>query len=251
MKTILAALLSLALLLSPAATAAGRSGPEMAADTVTVSPGQAVQVPIRLSGNTGLAGGLLTVSYGQGLTLTRVTQGEALSTLVMTPPGDLSANPFNILWDGTEADSSDGVMACLHFTAPEQPGRYEITLSFGTGGGMVDNQLQNVPVALTQGAVVVEETPVVEVSLTESTGTAAAFSLTYRGEEPLPVWCMAAAYDGAGRMTALRAAPLTLTGAGPASLTLTYGPGGAHRLRVFLLAPDTFQPIQEPWEGAP
>ena len=83
MKAILAAILSLALLLSPAASAAGRSGPVMAVDTMTVSPGQTVEVPIRLSGNTGLAGIRLTISYSQSLTLTQITKGEALSTLVI------------------------------------------------------------------------------------------------------------------------------------------------------------------------
>ena len=158
MKTILAVILSLALLLSPAADAAGRSGPVMAVDTMTVSPGQTVEVPIRLSGNTGLAGIRLTISYSQSLTLTQITKGEALSTLTMTPPGKLSDNPVNILWDGTEADTSDGVMAYLHFTAPEQPGRYVITLSYEPGN-MVDGQLipQPVLVALTHGAVIVAE----------------------------------------------------------------------------------------------
>ena len=155
MKAILAAILSLALLLSPAADAAGRSGPVMAADSVTASPGQAVEVPIRLSNNTGLVGGLLTVTYGRGLTLTKITKGEALSSLTMTPPGDLTANPVNILWDGTEADTSNGVIAVLHFTAPEQPGRYEITLSCEKEG-MVDNQLQPVSVTMAHGAVTVE-----------------------------------------------------------------------------------------------
>ena len=156
MKAILAALLSFAMFLSlPAAAAAGGDGPVMTAGSVTAAPGQSVEVPIRLSGNTGLAGCLLTVSYGQGLTLMKITKGDALSSMTMTPPGDLTANPVNILWDGTDADDSDGIMALLRFTAPEQPGRYEITLSY-EAGNMVDNQLAPVPVALLHGAVIVE-----------------------------------------------------------------------------------------------
>ncbi|MBQ7985789.1 MAG: hypothetical protein IJ304_00805 [Clostridia bacterium] len=75
-----------------------------------------ITVPVTISNNVGLTGLTLSVEYDSDiLTLTGITRGEALTTLILTKPGDLSANPVNIVWDGTEADNSNGSMILLEF----------------------------------------------------------------------------------------------------------------------------------------
>ena len=80
---------------------------------------ESVAIPITLSGNPGIAGITLKVSYTEGITLTQITRGTALSSLTYTNPGDLNKNPLNIIWDGLEADSSNGIVATLIFEVPK------------------------------------------------------------------------------------------------------------------------------------
>ena len=61
------------------------------------------------------------------------SKGEALSSLTMTKPGNLSANPAKIVWDGTDADNSNGTIAILTFSVPNNAGKYNITLSYDDG----------------------------------------------------------------------------------------------------------------------
>ncbi len=90
---------------------------------ITVNQGEGteiVEVPIEIAGNTGVLGVQLQVKYGEGLTLTDVAKGDALSSLSFTAPGKLDANPIKIMWDGQDAvDSSNGVIATLTFDVPK------------------------------------------------------------------------------------------------------------------------------------
>ncbi len=87
-----------------------------------------VEVPIEVSGNTGILGMKLEIAYDEGLTLKDIERGEALSTLEFTNPakdgGDLSTLPageVNLLWDGQEgADTSNGVIAVLTFEVSKE-----------------------------------------------------------------------------------------------------------------------------------
>ena len=53
------------------------TGPVVSADSVTAEAGATVDVPIRITGNTGILGAKITVQYAEGLTLTKISAGEA------------------------------------------------------------------------------------------------------------------------------------------------------------------------------
>ncbi len=130
------------------------TGITITVDNVTAEPGETVTVPISVSNNTGICGAKITVSYDSGLSLVDIAEGTALSSLTMTKPGDLSANPFNLVWDGMEEDASNGTVAYLTFTVPQQNGVYNISLSCKQNG-VVDGNLKSVAVSLQGGSITV------------------------------------------------------------------------------------------------
>ena len=157
MKRIIAMLCVLAMLLSMPVYAAGTE-PVISADAVTAEADATVQVPIRITGNPGILGARITVAYAEGLTLTKVTAGDAFSALTMTKPGNLSANPVRIVWDGQELaedDIKDGVIATLTFKAPSKAGTYDIKLS-AAAKEIIDGDLTPVSVKFQAGSVTVE-----------------------------------------------------------------------------------------------
>ena len=119
-------------------------------DAVTSNSGGGIDVPIRISGNSGICGATISVNYDSRITLTKITKGEAFSTLAMTKPGSLSLNPFNLIWDGTDADASNGIIAVLTFNVPNGVGKYNISLSCKPGD-IVDGNLNAVEPAITNG----------------------------------------------------------------------------------------------------
>lgn len=156
MKRIIAMLCVLAMLLSMPVYAAGTE-PVISADAVTAEADATVQVPIRITRNPGILGARITVAYAEGLTLTKVTAGDAFSALTMTKPGDLKANPVSIVWDGqeiSEEDIKDGVIATLTFKAPSKAGTYDIKLS-AAAKEIVDGDLTPVSVKFQAGSVTV------------------------------------------------------------------------------------------------
>ncbi len=109
----------------------GGSTPYVTASDTSIYVGDEtyVTVPLSLSGNPGLLGLLLEVSYPEELTYQGLSQGGALPTLTMTESGEeTDESSFRILWDGLDAaDSTNGTLATLGFTVPTNAaGRYEI-----------------------------------------------------------------------------------------------------------------------------
>ena len=132
------------------------TGPVVSADSVTAEAGATVDVPIRITGNTGILGAKITVQYAEGLTLTKISAGEAFAGLAMTKPGKLNDNPISIVWDGLDgAAEADGVIVVLTFQAPQGAGYYPITITTNSKD-FVDNDLHPVAVETKAGAVTVE-----------------------------------------------------------------------------------------------
>ena len=100
---------------------------------------ETIEVPIKISNNTGILGMTLQVAYDEGLTLTGVAKGGALSSLTFTKPGNFSANPVNLVWDGeAEADTSNGVIATLTFTVSMDSAK-DYNIDITTKGVFDDN----------------------------------------------------------------------------------------------------------------
>ena len=156
MKRIISLLCVLALLLSMPVYAAGT--PVIAADAVTADAGASIDVPIRITGNTGILAAKITVQYDENLVLTGVKNGAAFSGLTMTEPGNLTNNPVNIVWDGIDgAAADDGVIATLTFKAPEKAGTYAISLSY-RASDIIDNDMNRVALTMNAGSITVSGT---------------------------------------------------------------------------------------------
>lgn len=154
-KKILVYLCALSLLLS-AVPGASASGAQMAVENKTVAQGsgtELVEVPVTLSGNTGIAGMTLRISYTEGISLSDIVLGPALGSLTFTKPGDMAANPLNLVWDGLEADAANGVVATLKFEVPKTEAReYEISVA---SDGVFDNNVNEVTVSAASGKITV------------------------------------------------------------------------------------------------
>lgn len=142
--------------------------PTFTVETVKANPGEEVDVNIDLSGNTGITGAQLTLSYPENFQLLDIEKGEALSTLDYTKPGNLSANPVNLTWAGVDADFSNGTALTLKFKVSENEdiGKKEIKIVIDEtqGGGVIDNDMEDIEVAFVNGGVIVQNAPMTEAS---------------------------------------------------------------------------------------
>lgn len=125
-------------------------------DQITAGDENYVEVPVRIINNKGLLGITITINYDQALVLTDVNVGTALSSLTMTKPGDLNEKRIKILWDGIEADSSNGIVATLIFNKPSKAGTYNIDISY-ENGDIIDGSLQPVEADMINGSILVNE----------------------------------------------------------------------------------------------
>jgi len=140
---------------------ASAAGTTLTVDTVSVNVGDAVtsvDVPIILSGNSGICGMSFRVSYDTALTLTALTVGDALSTLDYTKPKTLDANPLKLLWDGVDNDYDNGEVIVLTFDVPtNKSGEYAISLSYDAGD-IYNGDMDDVDVSCVAGKINVTET---------------------------------------------------------------------------------------------
>ncbi len=132
------------------------NGPIITIGNVTSNGNESIDVPIYISQNTGICGTTITFSYDSSLTLTGITRGEALPSLVMTKPGNLSLNPFNLVFDGMEEDTTNGIFVTLSFNAPQTNGTYNIMATYAEGD-IVNGNLQPVDVLIKNGSIAVGE----------------------------------------------------------------------------------------------
>ncbi|MBQ7255861.1 MAG: hypothetical protein IJS31_06440 [Oscillospiraceae bacterium] len=124
----------------------------------TAKPGEDVTVTLSLEENPGILGARFSVAYDSALTLKSVATGSAFATLNFTQPGDLTANPVNLLWDGQDADTTNGAIAVLTFTVSEtaEAGAYPVTVTY-LADDVFGANYANVAVAITDGEVTVEK----------------------------------------------------------------------------------------------
>ena len=84
-------------------------------DVVEANPGDEVEVKVKISGNYGIAGALIKISYDTKLTLIGAENGDAFGDLSYTKPGELG-NPAKFLWDSeNEVSKKDGTILKLIF----------------------------------------------------------------------------------------------------------------------------------------
>lgn len=133
-------------------------------ETMTATRGKAIKMPIQLSGNKGICGASVQITYDPALALTGIEQGSALNSLSMTKPGKLTTSPITIGWDGLDQDTTNGTIAWLCFTTPNQVGTYSVDISYD-GGNIVDGDLQPVEATTVSGQIVVQEEDITNVTV--------------------------------------------------------------------------------------
>ncbi len=135
-KKYLSILLSFALIfasLSQGNIVKAADNPTVYADAVTTEPGEEISIPVTISGNAGIMGFMMSVTYDEEiLTPTAVTIGELLSGNFDHNMAESEAGEYDILWSGTEDAIGDGVLYTLTFTVADtaQAGTTEIGLSY-------------------------------------------------------------------------------------------------------------------------
>ncbi len=118
---------------------------------VSVGAEEDVTIPLSISNNVGLTGLALSIGYdSNALTLTEITKGEALTSLTFTKPGSYTLNPIKLIWDGMDADNSNGSIVLLKFTMANTAESVEnlINLTVETA---CDANLEDVEVVVYQG----------------------------------------------------------------------------------------------------
>ncbi len=117
-----------------------------------------ISIPLTILGNNGIAGMELKLTYDNNLVLTNIRTGTSLKKLNFTKPGNLAANPCTLLWDGQDADNSNGNILILEFTLRQvKTGKYPISVSYNAGG-VYDQNLNDVTPDIVNGCILVNET---------------------------------------------------------------------------------------------
>lgn len=133
--------------------------PTITVGSAAALPGETVQIPVTITGNTGILGAKLTFTYDVGLTLTAAKAGEAFSALTMTKPGQFTS-PCSFTWDGQELEASDikdGTILTLTFQVADTAAvgaELPITVSYAPKG-IVDGDLNPVAAVVQNGKVTV------------------------------------------------------------------------------------------------
>lgn len=133
--------------------------PTIIVDTVEAVPGSEVTVNVSIENNPGILGATLTLSFGDGVTLTKATSGDnnAFSAMVLTKPGKL-VSPCNFVWDGQELtaeDIKDGSLLALTFQVSEEA-KSGKTIPIEISYDLFDQNLSAVQANVTNGGITVK-----------------------------------------------------------------------------------------------
>lgn len=125
-------------------------------EQVTADESNTIDVPIILSNNVGITGATLYIEYNNELKLNSITAGDALKALALSKSANLSELPIKLLWDGMDADSSNGTVAVLNFDKPAKEGTYEIVI-YSKEHEVIDSNLEPVNVETINGCIQIEK----------------------------------------------------------------------------------------------
>ncbi len=122
------------------------------AEEVTAEPGEEIEVPVKVKGNTGIAGFEIDVRYDKEI-LTPIDDVQKSDMLKgnfdngVKVALDNNADSFNVLWAGTDNMAEDGVVFTLKFQVSDQAsGSTSISLTVKDEERVYDEDLVNVPV---------------------------------------------------------------------------------------------------------
>ena len=130
------------------------SGMQISVKDVNAEPGATVDVPVYLTGNTGLAGLALTVNLPEGYTLNSINAGDILKT------GSFSFYGQNCTWYAGDNVTADGLLLTLNITVPKDAVSGQITVGIkdGKASNLSDERGQTVAASFAAGKVTVGNT---------------------------------------------------------------------------------------------
>lgn len=122
------------------------------AGDVTVRRGTQIELPIQISGNTGIAGLALTVMVPDGVALDEIVKGNLLSE------GTFSTNGNTCTWYATDNLSGDGTLMILRLTIGEAAvsGTVTVGLKDGKANNLSDELGRTVAATFQQGIFTVD-----------------------------------------------------------------------------------------------
>lgn len=164
-KRIIAALLSLVMLLSCIPVMAFAEGHPTATLTVSdiyTTPGSTVTIDVMIEDNPGILGATLKLSWNDGLILIGCENGTAFSELTFQKPSRYQ-NGCNFVWYGSSiAEAADGIILSLTFVVEENATDadiYDINITYGSGD-VVDENYAPVDLTVKNGSIrIVTYTP--------------------------------------------------------------------------------------------
>jgi len=140
-------------------TVVSEDAPRIEVGSAKGRAGGTVDVTVSLANNPGIAGAIFDVHYDDRFSVSNIVVGDAFNTLVFTAPADLTESTLRFVWDGQDNDYSNGTLVTLTFEIPEdiEIGKYPITITYDTEGGIFtfvdDNIPEYVTVAIIEGYV--------------------------------------------------------------------------------------------------
>jgi len=134
------------------------TGPTISVENISAKAGDSVDVSLKIQNNPGISGATIQISYDSGLILKKADNGDALSKLKFTKPGEL-CNPCTFLWDSMdETVSENGEMLSLSFKISENVKSGEklgVAVSY-INGAIYDAELNDVELDVVNGSITIE-----------------------------------------------------------------------------------------------
>lgn len=122
------------------------------------NPGKTVDLDLILTGNPGILGATITISWDENLTLVADASGEAFDHMTYTSPSRYVASGTNFVWFGNEVDEAiDGTILTLTFRVSETAQNNDILplrVTY-TQGDVIDENDNDVTLNITDGHICV------------------------------------------------------------------------------------------------
>lgn len=135
--------------------------PTISVEEVWSASGSAVEVDVVISGNPGILGATLTLSWMEGLTLIDAEAGDAFSDLTYQGPSYYTSSGTNFVWYGTRLKNiQDGTVLKLTFQVAEDVEESTTQAIRVSGNGLTDTDKNPVTAIFIDGGVrIVNYTP--------------------------------------------------------------------------------------------
>lgn len=154
-KRAISLLCVLSMLFSMVVNSSAQTSTTVSVESQTIEQGagtENVEVPIKISNNTGILGITISVTFDEELTLINAVKGDVLEDLTLTKPKNYEVKPYNLVWDGEgSADTGNGIVAVLTFTVPKGTAKdYAVNI---TTSGVFDEDVQPFEVTAVSGKI--------------------------------------------------------------------------------------------------